>query len=65
MMMVGIVIGSGIFLTTGIMAQSIPSAGLILTALGIPVFFVWKKITNLDVQDLMKYKGGHKTNVAE
>ncbi len=30
MMMVGIVIGSGIFLTTGIMAQSIPSAGLIL-----------------------------------
>ena len=32
MMMVGIVIGSGIFLTTGIMAQSIPSAGLILLA---------------------------------
>jgi len=30
MMMVGLVIGSGIFLTTGIMAQSIPSAGLIL-----------------------------------
>ena len=32
MMMVGIVIGSGIFLTTGIMAQSVPSAGLILLA---------------------------------
>ncbi len=32
MMMVGIVIGSGIFLTTGIMAQSIPSAPLILLA---------------------------------
>ena len=30
MMMVGIVIGSGIYLTTGIMAQSLPSAGLIL-----------------------------------
>lgn len=32
MMMVGIVIGSGIFLTTGIMAESLPSAGLILLA---------------------------------
>ncbi|KPK76523.1 MAG: hypothetical protein AMS25_17370 [Gemmatimonas sp. SM23_52] len=32
MMMVGIVIGSGIFLTTGIMAQSLPSAGLLLLA---------------------------------
>lgn len=32
MMMVGIVIGSGIFLTTGIMAQSIPSGGLLLLA---------------------------------
>lgn len=32
MMMMGIVIGSGIFLTTGIMAKSIPSAGLILAA---------------------------------
>jgi len=32
MMMVGIVIGSGIFLTTGIMAKSIPSASLILLA---------------------------------
>jgi APA family basic amino acid/polyamine antiporter len=32
MMMVGIVIGSGIFLTTGIMAQSIPSAVLLLLA---------------------------------
>ena len=32
MMMVGIVIGSGIFLTSGIMAQSIPSAGLLLLA---------------------------------
>lgn len=30
MMMMGIVIGSGIFLTTGIMAQGIPSAALIL-----------------------------------
>ena len=32
LMMVGIVIGSGIFLTTGIMANSIPSSGLILLA---------------------------------
>lgn len=32
MMMVGIVVGSGIFLTTGIIAKSIPSAGLILLA---------------------------------
>jgi APA family basic amino acid/polyamine antiporter len=32
MVVVGIVIGSGIFLTTGIMAKSIPSAGLILVA---------------------------------
>jgi APA family basic amino acid/polyamine antiporter len=32
MMMVGIVIGSGIFITTGIMAQTIPSASLILLA---------------------------------
>ncbi|MBN1225213.1 MAG: amino acid permease [Candidatus Aminicenantes bacterium] len=32
MIMVGIVIGSGIFLTTGIMAKSIPSPGLILLA---------------------------------
>jgi len=30
MVMVGIVIGSGIFLTTGIIAKSIPSAPLIL-----------------------------------
>ena len=32
MIMMGIVIASGIFLTTGIMAKSIPSAGLILAA---------------------------------
>jgi len=32
MMMIGIVIGSGIFLTTGIMAESLPSAPLILIA---------------------------------
>lgn len=32
MMMVGIVIGSGIFLTTGIMAESLPSAPLIMLA---------------------------------
>lgn len=32
MVMVGIVIGAGIFLTTGIMAKTIPSAGLILLA---------------------------------
>jgi APA family basic amino acid/polyamine antiporter len=32
MMMVGIVIGSGIFLTTGIMAESVPSASLLLVA---------------------------------
>ena len=30
MMMMGIVIGSGIFLTTGIMAQAVPSAPMIL-----------------------------------
>jgi len=32
MMLMGLTIGSGIYLTTGIMAQSIPSAGLILLA---------------------------------
>jgi APA family basic amino acid/polyamine antiporter len=32
MMMMGIVIGSGIFLTTGIMAQAVPSAPMILLA---------------------------------
>ena len=32
MVMMGIVIGSGIFLTTGIMAKSLPSAGLLLLA---------------------------------
>ena len=32
MMMVGIVVGSGIFLTTGIMAESLPSPGLVLMA---------------------------------
>jgi APA family basic amino acid/polyamine antiporter len=32
MILIGIVIGSGIFLTTGIMAKSIPSPGLILLA---------------------------------
>ncbi|MFC1530282.1 APC family permease [Gemmatimonadota bacterium] len=32
MMMVGIVIGSGIFLTTGLMAESLPSSSLILLA---------------------------------
>ena len=30
MIMVGIVLGSGIFLTTGIMAESLPSASMIL-----------------------------------
>jgi len=38
MMMVGLVIGSGIFLTTGIMAQSIPSPGLLLLAWGFASF---------------------------
>jgi APA family basic amino acid/polyamine antiporter len=32
MIMVGIVLGSGIYLSTGIIAASIPSAGLILLA---------------------------------
>lgn len=32
MIMMGIVIGSGIFVTTGVMAKSLPSAGLILLA---------------------------------
>lgn len=35
MIVIGIVIGSGIFLTTGIMAKSIPSPGLILLAWGV------------------------------
>ncbi|MBI4521776.1 MAG: amino acid permease [Gemmatimonadetes bacterium] len=35
MMMIGIVIGSGIFLTTGIMAREIPSAPLLLLAWGV------------------------------
>lgn len=32
MLVTGIIIGSGIFLTTGIMAKSLPSPGLILLA---------------------------------
>lgn len=40
MMMIGIVIGSGIFLTTGIMAQSIPSSALILLAWALGGFIV-------------------------
>jgi APA family basic amino acid/polyamine antiporter len=40
MMMMGIVIGSGIFLTTGIMAKSIPSAGMILLAWVIGGFLI-------------------------
>ncbi len=35
MVMVGIVIGSGIFVTTGIMAKTLPSAGWILLAWGV------------------------------
>jgi APA family basic amino acid/polyamine antiporter len=35
MMMVGIVVGSGIFLTTGIMAESVPSTPLLLLAWGV------------------------------
>ena len=41
MMMVGIVIGSGIFLTTGIMAKYIPSVPLILLAWLIGGLLVW------------------------
>ncbi len=50
MVMVGIVIGSGIFLTTGIMAKSIPSAGLILLAwiaATCSVFTLRKKLPDL------------------
>mgnify|MGYP003323768525 FL=1 len=32
MMVIGIVIGSGIFMTTGLMAEALPSASLILLA---------------------------------
>jgi APA family basic amino acid/polyamine antiporter len=32
MMVIGIVIGSGIFMTTGLMADALPSASLILIA---------------------------------
>ncbi|MFC2164387.1 APC family permease [Acidobacteriota bacterium] len=39
--------------------------GLVFTALGIPVFFVWKRKTNLDVHNLMKYRGGQKTDVTK
>lgn len=41
MMMVGIVIGSGIFLTTGIMAKSIPSVPLLLLAWLVGGLLVW------------------------
>jgi len=40
MMMIGVVLGSGIFLTTGIMAQSLPSAGLILLTWALGGFII-------------------------
>ena len=39
--------------------------GLAFTALGIPVFYVWKSKLDLCEQDLIKYKAGSKQNVAE
>ena len=56
---------SGILLNALIVRPVESIIGLIFTALGIPVFFVWKKKTNLDVQELMKYKGGRKIDVKE
>ncbi len=60
MIMAGIVIGSGVFLTTGIMAKTLPSSGRILgaritgglltlavvglTVIGIPFYFFWRKM---------------------
>ena len=46
MLAIGSVIGSGIFLTTGIMLQELPSTTLVLTAtswIGLAVLFVGKR----------------------
>lgn len=56
---------SGILLNALIEKPVESIIGLIFTSLGIPVFFVWKKKTNLNVQELIKYKGGQKTDVKE
>jgi APA family basic amino acid/polyamine antiporter len=41
------------------------SIGLGFTVLGIPVFYVWKRKMNLNEQDLIKYRGGQKTDASE
>jgi APA family basic amino acid/polyamine antiporter len=59
MMMVGIVIGSGIFLTTGIMAQSIPSAGLLLLAWAVGgVLTLTGALTFAELGAAMPHAGG-------
>ncbi len=59
LMMVGIVIGSGIFLTTGIMAKSVPSIPLILLAWLIGGFLVWAgALTYADLGAALPEAGG-------
>ena len=59
MMMVGIVIGSGIFVTTGIMAQSLPSAMLILSAWGAAgLIILFGALTYAELGTAMPEAGG-------
>jgi APA family basic amino acid/polyamine antiporter len=56
---------SGVLINALIERPAESLIGLAFTALGIPVFFVWKRKLNLDERDFFKYKGGEKTDVAE
>ncbi len=60
MMLVGIVIGSGIYLTTGIMAEALPSAGLIMLAwLAGGVLTLFGALTYAELGAAMPEAGGH------
>jgi APA family basic amino acid/polyamine antiporter len=59
MMMIGIVIGSGIFVTTGIMAKSLPSAMLILLAWGAAgLIILFGALTYAELGTTMPEAGG-------
>jgi len=56
---------SGVLINTLIVRPVESFIGLAFTALGIPVFYVWTRKLNLNEQNLLKYKGGRKTDVAK
>ncbi|MCP4727212.1 MAG: amino acid permease [bacterium] len=60
MMLIGIVIGSGIFLTTGIMAEALPSAGLIMLAWFVGgILTLAGALTYAELGAAMPEAGGH------